>query len=206
MQLSNIVKLKLGSMQVMKEGSGKKEKENVPIEIPPPRPKRKPLHPYPRKFVPTPNKSSTLCLSFHEVRKSTNLKTMESESHSPSSVLASEGTQSSTSHAKDVVIGSTFSLSSGSKLSHAVETCIMKDNSTLRNEKEQERRFSLTLNLSLTKADVLTNTVHFFPMILLIMHISIHNQIRYCTTKCCNFISLHLDVAASDPPHLILLF
>ncbi|GFP82395.1 protein reveille 1 [Phtheirospermum japonicum] len=58
-----------------------------PIEIPPPRPKRKPMHPYPRKLV-SPVKTG---ISIPE--KSPN--TMETENQSPTSVLSAIGSNSS---------------------------------------------------------------------------------------------------------------
>ncbi|CAN4105406.1 unnamed protein product [Withania somnifera] len=55
------------------------------IEIPPPRPKRKPMHPYPRKMA-SPAKCETLARS-----ASPDLSLSEPENHSPSSVLSALG-------------------------------------------------------------------------------------------------------------------
>ncbi|KAL3613363.1 hypothetical protein CASFOL_042776 [Castilleja foliolosa] len=58
-----------------------------PIEIPPPRPKRKPMHPYPRKLV------SPVKTAISIPKKSPN--TMDTENQSPTSVLSVIGSDSS---------------------------------------------------------------------------------------------------------------
>lgn len=72
--------------KVVREHDGSAESSIQPIVIPPPRPKRKPLHPYPRKSVdsikgqPVPNKSET--------SPSVNLSVAENDTQSPTSVLS----------------------------------------------------------------------------------------------------------------------
>lgn len=75
-------------LQVVREPDGSAESPIQPIDIPPPRPKRKPLHPYPRKSVDSfkgqlvPNESET--------SPSINLSVAENDTQSPTSVLGSE--------------------------------------------------------------------------------------------------------------------
>ena len=71
--------------QVVRESSGSNESSINPIEIPPPRPKRKPVHPYPRKAV-----DSIKAISVAREPKrspSPNLSAAEKETQSPTSVL-----------------------------------------------------------------------------------------------------------------------
>lgn len=74
--------------KVVREPDGSAESPIQPIDIPPPRPKRKPLHPYPRKSVDSfkgqlvPNESET--------SPSINLSVAENDTQSPTSVLGSE--------------------------------------------------------------------------------------------------------------------
>ncbi|XP_059640231.1 protein REVEILLE 1-like isoform X2 [Cornus florida] len=60
------------------------------IEIPPPRPKRKPMHPYPRKSVP-PVKIGTLFPDQVRSSASPNLSISDQENQSPTSVLSTIG-------------------------------------------------------------------------------------------------------------------
>nr|XP_009782663.1 PREDICTED: protein REVEILLE 1-like isoform X2 [Nicotiana sylvestris] len=60
------------------------------IEIPPPRPKRKPMHPYPRKLA-IPVKSGTLAPEISKRSASPNLCLSETENQSPTSVLSARG-------------------------------------------------------------------------------------------------------------------
>lgn len=71
--------------QVVRESSGSNESSINPIEIPPPRPKRKPLHPYPRKAVDSLKAISVARES--ERSPSPNLSLAEKETQSPTSVL-----------------------------------------------------------------------------------------------------------------------
>lgn len=77
--------------QVVRESEVSDEGSIQPINIPPPRPKRKPLHPYPRKSVnsfrgPTiPNET--------EISPSTNLLVAEKDTPSPTSVLSTVGSE-----------------------------------------------------------------------------------------------------------------
>ncbi|CAN0902217.1 Protein REVEILLE 7 [Linum grandiflorum] len=66
--------------KVVRETSGGSENLIKPTEIPPPRPKRKPLHPYPRKC--------TDVLNQFEISQSPILLCMEKDTHSPTSVLS----------------------------------------------------------------------------------------------------------------------
>ncbi|KAK3015389.1 hypothetical protein RJ639_006883 [Escallonia herrerae] len=76
--------------KVVRESSGSDVNIEKPIEIPPPRPKRKPMHPYPRKLV-TPIQTG-LRLPRREMRSlSPNLSLSEHENQSPTSVLSAIG-------------------------------------------------------------------------------------------------------------------
>ncbi|GFZ09604.1 homeodomain-like superfamily protein [Actinidia rufa] len=63
-----------------------------PIEIPPPRPKRKPTHPYPRKLV-APLKTGTPIEEQPRRSTSPNLSVSEQENQSPTSVLSAIGSE-----------------------------------------------------------------------------------------------------------------
>lgn len=63
-----------------------------PIEIPPPRPKRKPAHPYPRKLV-APIKIGTLALEQQIRSTSPNSYVSDQENQSPTSVLSAIGSE-----------------------------------------------------------------------------------------------------------------
>lgn len=62
------------------------------IEIPPPRPKRKPLHPYPRKLGNLSNKGSPV-VKLHERPPLQILANCEQENRSPKSVLSAIGSE-----------------------------------------------------------------------------------------------------------------
>ncbi|CAN1265766.1 Protein REVEILLE 7 [Linum perenne] len=68
--------------KVVRETTGGSENSIKPTEIPPPRPKRKPLHPYPRKCTDVASNNQ------FERSQSPNLLSMEKENHSPTSVLS----------------------------------------------------------------------------------------------------------------------
>ncbi|TKY44895.1 REVEILLE 7 [Spatholobus suberectus] len=77
--------------KVVRESEGSAESSIRPINIPPPRPKRKPLHPYPRKSVDSfkghtiPNET--------EISPSSNLLVAEKDTPSPTSVLSIVGSE-----------------------------------------------------------------------------------------------------------------
>ncbi|KAG6607421.1 Protein REVEILLE 7, partial [Cucurbita argyrosperma subsp. sororia] len=71
--------------KVVREPSGSNDSSINPIEIPPPRPKRKPLHPYPRKAV---DSLKAISVAREPERSpSPNLSIAEKETQSPTSVL-----------------------------------------------------------------------------------------------------------------------
>ncbi|KAL9662274.1 hypothetical protein QQ045_027107 [Rhodiola kirilowii] len=141
--------------KVMKEGSGSTEGSNESIEIPPPRPKRKPLHPYPRKSVEAPNKTR-LCSSVLENRTSANMKPLERGSDSPTSVLTPEGSQIATSHAKDLGSGNASATSLSSNIYHVLENSLIEDNLNVGKEKDKEENLILTVNFCGPSLDDLT--------------------------------------------------
>lgn len=82
-----------------------------PIEIPPPRPKRKPMHPYPRKLVIATNEKTSL-LEQSRRSASPNPSISEQENHSPTSVLSAVGSDTAGSADSDTPSGSLSPVSS----------------------------------------------------------------------------------------------
>ncbi|XP_016461216.1 protein REVEILLE 1 isoform X1 [Nicotiana tabacum] len=76
--------------KVVRESNSGDASSVKPIEIPPPRPKRKPMHPYPRKLA-TPVKSGTLVPEKLTRSISPNMSMSEQENQSPTSVLSAHG-------------------------------------------------------------------------------------------------------------------
>lgn len=76
--------------KVVRESSGSNTSSVEPIEIPPPRPKRKPMHPYPRKMADS-FKKQTLVPELPIRSASPNLSVSELENQSPTSVLSAIG-------------------------------------------------------------------------------------------------------------------
>lgn len=76
--------------QVVRESNNGDASSVKPIEIPPPRPKRKPMHPYPRKLA-TPVKSGTLVPEKPTRSISPNMSMSEQKNQSPASVLSAHG-------------------------------------------------------------------------------------------------------------------
>ncbi|CAK7327915.1 unnamed protein product [Dovyalis caffra] len=82
--------------KVVRESIGSNESSLKPIEIPPPRPKRKPMHPYPRK--PVDILEATLSSCQLERSPSPNSSASEKENRSPTSVLSALGSVLSEQH------------------------------------------------------------------------------------------------------------
>ncbi|XP_016474284.1 uncharacterized protein LOC107796078 isoform X2 [Nicotiana tabacum] len=76
--------------KVVRESNNGDASSVKPIEIPPPRPKRKPMHPYPRKLA-TPVKSGTLVPEKPTRSISPNMSMSEQKNQSPASVLSAHG-------------------------------------------------------------------------------------------------------------------
>ncbi|CAN4078421.1 unnamed protein product [Withania somnifera] len=73
--------------KVVRESNNGDSSSAKPIEIPPPRPKRKPIHPYPRKLA-SPVKSGTPVPEKSPMSLSPNMSMSERENQSPTSVLS----------------------------------------------------------------------------------------------------------------------
>ncbi|XP_027335832.1 protein REVEILLE 1-like [Abrus precatorius] len=86
--------------KVLRDSTGNVTNPVESIEIPPPRPKRKPMHPYPRKLVETPNKE---ILIQEQPMKSSDF---DQENQSPKSVLSAVGSDSLGSSDSDTPNGS----------------------------------------------------------------------------------------------------
>ncbi|KAJ1388180.1 SANT/Myb domain [Sesbania bispinosa] len=97
--------------KVLRDSSGKITNTEESIEIPPPRPKRKPMHPYPRKLAETPNKEISIP---EELMKSNSLKSsdFDQDNQSPKSVLSAVGSDSLGSSDSDTPNGSLSPMSS----------------------------------------------------------------------------------------------
>lgn len=72
--------------KVVRESNGSSESPIMPIEIPPPRPKRKPVHPYPRKSVDS--LKATSVSNQQENFTSSNALVSDKDRQSPTSVLS----------------------------------------------------------------------------------------------------------------------
>ncbi|XP_075482405.1 protein REVEILLE 1-like [Primulina tabacum] len=76
--------------KVARDPNGADADSEKPIEIPPPRPKRKPMHPYPRKLV-CPVKTGLIIPEKPTRSSSSTLSISEPENESPTSVLSAVG-------------------------------------------------------------------------------------------------------------------
>ncbi|PON33675.1 GAMYB transcription factor [Parasponia andersonii] len=85
--------------KVVRGSNGSVEACMKPIEIPPPRPKRKPMHPYPRKSVHS--LYGTSMLNQPERSRSPNFAATDKGMKSPASVLSSQGSDALGSAASD---------------------------------------------------------------------------------------------------------
>lgn len=101
----------LTSFQVIRDTNGNNTTLEESIEIPPPRPKRKPTHPYPRKLVEIPkNEMSNL----EQPLRSNSLKSLDfgQENKSPKSVLSAVVSETLGSSDSDTPTGSLSPVSS----------------------------------------------------------------------------------------------
>ncbi|KAK7290261.1 hypothetical protein RIF29_04555 [Crotalaria pallida] len=98
--------------KVLRDSSGNITNSVDSIEIPPPRPKRKPKHPYPRKLVMTPKEG--ISIIEQQPMRSTSLKSsdFDQENQSPKSVLSAIGSDSLGSSDSDTPNGSLSPMSS----------------------------------------------------------------------------------------------
>lgn len=74
-----------------RESSGNEENIGKPIEVPPPRPKRKHMHPYPRNIVKL--DSGTSVMDEDNISSTPNLPISGQENQSPSSVFSALGSE-----------------------------------------------------------------------------------------------------------------
>ncbi|XP_022633058.1 protein REVEILLE 1-like isoform X2 [Vigna radiata var. radiata] len=98
-------------LKIVRESSGNSTALEESIEIPPPRPKRKPNHPYPRKLIEIPKKE--ISNSEHPLR-SNSLKSSDfgQENNSPKSVLSTVVSENLGSSDSDTPTGSLSRVSS----------------------------------------------------------------------------------------------
>ncbi|XP_028800586.1 uncharacterized protein LOC114755864 isoform X2 [Neltuma alba] len=97
--------------KVLRDPCGNSTESMESIEIPPPRPKRKPMHPYPRKLVELPNKEASIP---KQLMMSNSLKSLDfdQENQSPKSVLSAVGSDTLGSSDSDTPNGSSSPVSS----------------------------------------------------------------------------------------------
>ncbi|KAI3982996.1 hypothetical protein MKX01_010479 [Papaver californicum] len=98
-----------------------------PIEIPPPRPKRKPMHPYPRKMVSS-TKKQTLVSDKLERSMSPNFSTSEQDNQSPTSVLSAVGSDAMGSSFSNTQSRSQSPVSSVSDVKHVISSSTKQEN------------------------------------------------------------------------------
>ncbi|CAJ1960745.1 unnamed protein product [Sphenostylis stenocarpa] len=108
--------------KVLRDRTGSVTNTVESIEIPPPRPKRKPMHPYPRKLVETPSKETSIA---EQLMKSSYLKSsdFDQENQSPKSVLSGGVSDSLGSSDSDTPNGSLSPMSSISGIHTSGFTC-----------------------------------------------------------------------------------
>jgi hypothetical protein len=103
--------------QVARESGGSNTSSEEPIEIPPPRPKRKPMHPYPRKLA-HPLERDLLILENPLRSSSPNFSISEQENQSPTSVLSAVGSDALGSTDSDMPSHSLSPVSSAGGVRH----------------------------------------------------------------------------------------
>ncbi|XP_068640728.1 protein REVEILLE 1-like [Aristolochia californica] len=120
--------------------SGDCNSESVkPIEIPPPRPKRKPMHPYPRKMV---HSSSIKGLSVSEhAERSPSPVFSEQENGSPTSVLSAVGSDTTGSTVSNIANGCSSPVSSAAR-SNPTGMVLAELENGYPSSVEEENRFS----------------------------------------------------------------
>ncbi|MED6110591.1 hypothetical protein PIB30_044512 [Stylosanthes scabra] len=119
--------------KVVRDLSGNPTSLVEPIEIPPPRPKRKPMHPYPRKLVEIPNRE--ISIMDHSGR-STSPKSadFDQENKSPKSVLSAVVSETLGSSDSDTRAGSLSPVSSMSGL-HTCNSALAEPKSSFEEDK-----------------------------------------------------------------------
>ncbi|PNS96893.1 hypothetical protein POPTR_017G144800v4 [Populus trichocarpa] len=103
--------------KVARESGGSNTSSEEPIEIPPPRPKRKPMHPYPRKLA-HPLERDLLILENPLRSSSPNFSISEQENQSPTSVLSAVGSDALGSTDSDMPSHSLSPVSSAGGVRH----------------------------------------------------------------------------------------
>ncbi|KAJ6370712.1 hypothetical protein OIU77_001258 [Salix suchowensis] len=103
--------------KVVRESGGSNTSAVEPIEIPPPRPKRKPMHPYPRKMAHSLERE--LLILENPLRSSSpNFSISEKENQSPTSVLSAVGSDALGSTDSDTLNHSLSPVSSAGGVHH----------------------------------------------------------------------------------------
>ena len=115
-----------------------------PIEIPPPRPKKKPMHPYPRKSVDSLN--ATPIINQPERSPSPNFAATNKGMKSPTSVLSSQGSDALGSAASDQHNRSPSSTSCTTDMQSNSLSPSEKENDYMMSNSSGEEKISLPAN------------------------------------------------------------
>ena len=116
-----------------------------PIEIPPPRPKRKPVHPYPRKSAESLN---VISVSKQERSPSPNFSAAEKGTKSPTSVLSGRGSDAQGSAASDQLNRSPSTTSCTTDMQSVSPSPSGKENDYVMVNSNAEEKKSSTAKLS----------------------------------------------------------
>ncbi|PON63265.1 GAMYB transcription factor [Trema orientale] len=130
--------------KVVRGSNGSVEACMKPIEIPPPRPKRKPMHPYPRKSVHSLN--GTSIINQPERSPSPNFAATDKGMKSPTSVLSSQGSDALGSAASDQHNRSPSSTSCTTDMQSISLSPSEKENDYLMSNSFAEEKISLPAN------------------------------------------------------------
>ncbi|XP_040998659.1 protein REVEILLE 7-like isoform X1 [Juglans microcarpa x Juglans regia] len=150
--------------KVVRASSGSTENTIEPVEIPPPRPKKKPSHPYPRKSVDSLNGISVT--NQLERSPSPNLLVGEKDTKSPTSVLSAAGSDSLGSAVSEQLNpcsspnSCTTDIHSSTSSPVEKENVHMTSNSTVQEEKDpfsSTPECFLSMKLELASKDTLGN-------------------------------------------------
>ena len=128
---------------MVRGSTGSVEGSMEPIEIPPPRPKKKPMHPYPRKSVDSLNIS---VLKQSERSLSPNFVPIDKGVKSPTSVLSSHGSDALGSAASDLYNRYPSSMSCTTDMRSTSLSTSEKENDYLLSNSSADEKRSLPTN------------------------------------------------------------
>ncbi|KAH6770518.1 hypothetical protein C2S52_015321 [Perilla frutescens var. hirtella] len=130
--------------KVTRDSSADAEGSSSPIEIPPPRPKKKPLHPYPRKTVDRANMEVTVSHQLEGL--SDDVSVAKRENYSPTSVFSAIGSDNLESTVAEMHKSRVSPASCATDLSANLFT--ENDNEASNTPSKEERGFHLSMKIS----------------------------------------------------------